>query len=127
MVMKKESIMYDRDEKGELLPVEVKVEIDENDENHLEYKDETIKVIPIPRSKIKRIFAGVSKEEERDFDGEIIGEHCVDPKFTTDEIPHIKPVFATILVNTIFRESGLGGNKDKKKAAQEAEDEFAKN
>jgi len=127
MVMKKESILYERDEKGELIPTEVEVEIDEKDEKQLEYKGQTIKVIPIPRGKIKRIFADVSKDEEKDFDGDIIGTHCVDPKFEADEIKHIKPILASIIVNTIFRESGLGGNKDKKKAAQEAEDEFAKN
>ena len=126
MVLKKEAVLYDRDEKGELLPQEVEVEIDEEIEAQAEYKGEKIKVIPIPRGKLKRLFANVADEEEKDFDGEIIGEHCADPSFTADEIAHIKPILATIIVNTIFRESGLGTEKSKKKAVLKAEDDFAK-
>ena len=127
MVLQKKAALYDRDENGKLLPMEVEVEIDETNEEHKEYKGEKIKIIPIPRGKIKRIFAEVTKEDEKDFDGEIIGEHCIDPKFTKEEIPHIKPVLASIIVNTIFRESGLSTGKSRKKAMQEAEDDFAKN
>lgn len=150
MVLKKTTALYDRDENDKLLPVEVELEIDEMDELQLEYKDEKIKVIPMPRGKIKRIFSEVSssKDDEKDFDGEIIGDHCFDPKFEKEEIPHIKPALATIIVNTIFRESGLKTGKSKAntidfikrkglhaeylkyvkdKQLNDAEDDFAKN
>lgn len=151
MVLSKKTALYDRDEKGNLLPIEVSVEIDLTDEEQLKYKDEKIKVIPIPRGKLKRIFAEVENKDEKgkeklDFDGAIVGEHCIDPKIEEDEIKHIKPTLLSIIVNTIFRESGLKSGKNKmieflkgkglyaeylkyvkKKQLDDAEDEFAKN
>lgn len=127
-MLQKKASLYDRDEKGELLPLEVKVEIDETIEAQLEYKDETIKVVPMPRGKIKRLFSEMGNEEDnKDFDGDIICEHCFEPKYTKEEIAYLKPALTTIIVNTIFRESGLSVNNGRKKAMLQAEDEFAKN
>lgn len=125
MVLSKNESLYSRDENGNLLPLEVVLEIDEEDESLKKYLKKTIKVIPIPRGKIKRLFSEV--DEDKDLDGEIILEHCIDPKYTKDEIVHLKPSLATAIVNTIFRESGLATGKSRKKAMLEAEDEFAKN
>lgn len=127
-MLSKKTALYDRDENGNLLPMEVLLEIDETNEEHKQYKGEKIKIIPIPRGKLKRLFVSVSSDkEEKDFDGEIIGEHCFEPKFEKEEIPHIKPLLSSIIVNTIFRESGLDTNKSRRRAMEEAEDDFAKN
>lgn len=128
MVLNKKAALYERDEQGELLPMEVELEIDDGDVLQAEYEGEKVKVIPIPRGKIKRFFARVDKEgDEKDFDGQIILEHCVDPSFDEKEIEHIKPALAQAIVNTIFRESGIRVGKNRKKAILEAEDDFAKN
>ena len=130
MKLDKQAALFERDEKGNLIPQEVKLEINEEDEQQLQYKGTTISVTPIPRGKIKRLFAKISedKKSETDFDSQIILEHCIDPKFTEDEIKHLKPELATPIVNTIFKESGVFvGGKSKKKAIVNAEDDFAKN
>ena len=128
MVLNKKNALYDRDEKGELLPVEVELEIDDKDLLQKEYSGEKIRVIPIPRGKIKRLFANVDKEgEDKDFDGQVIIEHCIEPSFTEKELEHLKPALSSAIVNTIFRESGIRVGNNKRKAVLEAEDDFAKN
>ena len=129
MVLNKKTALYDRDETGKLLPMEVELEIDELDILQKDYVGEKISVIPIPRGKIKRLFANMSDkdEENKDLDGEIIFEHCANPKFEKSEIEHIKPALSSAIVNTIFRESGIRVGNSRKAAVLEAEDEFAKN
>jgi hypothetical protein len=128
-MLDKKTALYDRDEDGNLLPTEVEIEIDETVDGQLEYKGEKIKVIPIPRGKLKRLFSNIedTKDSETDFDGKIILEHCIVPKFDETEIEHLKPALSSAIVNTIFRESGITSNKSRKAAVLEAEDEFAKN
>ena len=129
-MLSKEDILYDRDEKGNLIGQEVELEVDEKDEEQMKYKGEKIKVIPISRGKLKRIFSSLGEKgkEEKDFDGELILDHCADPKFTKEEIVNTKPVLTAIIVNTIFRESGIDvGKNSKKNAIAKAEDDFAKN
>ena len=129
-MLNKKVSLYERDEKGNLIPNEVLLEVDETDEKQLRYKGEKISVTPMPRGKLRRIFSEMQKlksDEERDFDGEIILEHCKDPQYTKDEIPFIKPDLTTCIVNTIFRESGLNVGKSRKKAIEEVETEFSKN
>lgn len=129
MVLEKSLTLYDRDENGELIPQEVKVEIDEDDEAQLAFKGETIFITPLARGEIRKLFSTASKDESSDLDGDIISKHCEQPSYTKEEVPFIKPELASIIVNTIFRESGVGTNTkaSKKKRLQEAEDDFAKN
>ena len=129
MTLSKKESLYNRDENGNLLPLEVSLEINEDDDAYTQYGKSTIKVIPIPRGKLKRLFSnldGINKEDV-DLDGEIILEHCFEPKYTKEEIIHLKPILTTAIVNTILRESGLAFNKSRKKAMLDAEDDFAKN
>ncbi len=109
MVLNKEDILYERDEKGNLIGQEVELEIDENDDVQKKYKGEKITVIPIPRGKLRKIFSTLGNEEtkDKDFDGELILEHCIEPKFTKEEVEHTKPGLTAAIVNTIFRESGI--------------------
>jgi hypothetical protein len=126
----KDAALYARDEKGELLPQERELIIDEDDKEQAKLKGQTVFITPLPRGEIRRVFnkAVTSKEEEKDLDGEIIEKHCCDPKFTKEEIAHLRPSFASAIVNTILFESGLDTRKvSKKKAIEDAEDEFGKN
>lgn len=130
MVLKKTASLYERDEKGKLIPKEVELEVDEKEEEQLKYKGEKISITPMPRGKLRKIFADMRNtkdESEKDFDGEIILEHCKNPEYTKEEIPYIKPALTTCIVNTIFRESGLKVNTTRKKALEDVEDDFAKN
>jgi len=132
MVLEKNTTLYERDEKGELIPIEVKVEIDENDERQLEYKGQTIFLIPMVRGQIRKMFSTLNAKDDptddKDEDGEIILNHVKKPTYSEKEIPCIKPALTTILVNTVLRESGLRvGNKSKVSAMKKKEDEFGKN
>ena len=127
-MLEKNVALYDRDENGELLPIEVTLEVDEEDESQQAYIGETIKIIPISRGKIKRLFATVNvNDKDADMDGQIIEEHCFLPAYNKKEVEYMKPVLSAIIVNTIFRESGISPGKSKKKAVLKAEDDFAKN
>ena len=134
-MLDKKAILFSRDEKGELVPQEVVMEVDENDEYQVKFKNETISIIPIPRGKIKRLFSRlqqeiedkVEEEEQTDLDDEIVLEHCIVPKFTKEELKHINQHYVTMIVNTIMRESGLKVGVPKKKSLDKVEDDFSKN
>lgn len=128
MVLKKETVLYDRNDEGKFIPKEVALEIDENDSEQLKYKGETIFVTPMSRSEIKETFANISIDKNRDIDAELVIKHCKKPEFSIDDKEFMKPALVSCIVNTIFRESGLDINKnDRKKAQMDAEDDFAKN
>jgi len=127
MVLKKESVLFNRDEKGNLLPTEVDLVINDADEEQVKYKGEKISIIPMTRGEIKRVFSKpLTSDEEKDIDGELISKHCKDPSFTKEETNFMKPAYAAMLVNTIMAVSGLNID-NKKKAMDKKEDEFAKN
>ena len=120
--------LYDRDETGTLIPHEVPVVIDEKDEDQVKYKGTTVSVIPLTRGEIKKFFSETGKKENKDLDSDIIFDKCKNPAFTREDIDALKPILATIIVNTVLFESGLDVFKaSRKEAAKEAEDDFAKN
>lgn len=102
MTVSKNLLLFERDEKGDLIPQKFLVEgIGE------------ILITPLTRGEIKKLF--VSLEKDDDSDGKIILEHCHDPKFTVEEVKYLKPQFAKLIVNKILEESGVtideGGKK----------------
>ena len=124
----KKNILFERDDKGQLVPQEVELVIDESDEMQLPLKGEKIAIVPISRGELKRMFAPRKEgEEEVDLDDKIISEHCVNPSFTLEEAAFIKPPFNNVIINTIFVASGLERRSESKQAVEEAEDEFSKN
>ena len=132
MVLKKEAALFERDEKGELIPQERELIIDEEDEEQLKYKGEKIRLVPFARGELRKLFASLSKiregDEDKDLDEEVIFDKCIDPKFTKEEIKHMRPGLSVAIVNTILYESGIDTRKKtRKKALEEAEDDFAKN
>ena len=124
-ILGKQLTLFDRDEKGELVPKEVELVI--LDEEMNEYKGKKIAITPMPRGEIKRMFNFSDENKEKELDDEIIINHCKNPSYTKEEVVHLKPQFATMLVNTIMKESGLKVDKPKKEAVKEKEDDFGKN
>ena len=134
MVLKRESVLFARDEKGELIPQEVTLEIDEEDEEQKEYKDETIIIVPICRGEIKKLFAKhkatkdtKDDKEENALDAKILDRYLIEPRITFEEVKDLKPSYLNMIVSTILAESGLTPKKTKKEALEEKEDEFGKN
>ena len=129
-MLKQKMCLFGRDEHGELIPQEVKLEIDETDAEQETYKGETVVVTPMPRGEVKRLFSTISdkdKVDEKDLDAEIVLKHCKDPVFTKEDMPFFKPSFINMIANTIMRESGLKTGKPKKEALDEKESDFSKN
>ena len=132
-MLKRDSILFARDEKGELIPQEVKLVVDEEDEEQVKYKGETICIVPISRGEVKKLFSQIGKKGEditatdKDLDADIIIKYCITPKLEKKDIEHMKPSYVTMFANTIMFESGLQVNKPKKEALKAKEDEFGKN
>ena len=133
MEIEKNDILYERDEKGELIPEEVPIEIKETSPLYDKYKNSTIWVTPLTRGEIKKLKFELMKSDEEagdttDIDGEIILKHCFKPKFEKKDIPFIKPEFFSILLDTIFRESGIiQSSKSRTERIEDTETEFKKN
>ena len=123
-VLKKENLLFERDDNGELVAQEVKLHIDEDIEFELAYKDETVFITPMSRGEIKRMFSNIKNvDDEKDVDAELIVKHLVNPKITKEDIPALKSQFINMLVNTILINSGMDiGNK--KKSLKKKEDDF---
>ena len=133
MVLSKKKSLYERNDKKELVPHEVKLEVDKDSGDYEEYKNETIFVTPITRIELRRLFAAVANMkdktgDERDdhydnvFNSKIILNHCKTPSYTDEELEDMKPALVGILVNTILRESGIGASTNKKKIEKNIED-----
>ena len=110
MKLKKEDALFSTDEKGNLIPHEVELVINNDDILQKKYKGQFITVTPITRGEIKKLFAEINNSDDPDkldFDSQIILKHCIEPKFTDVEIKNLKPELSTPIVNTIFKESGI--------------------
>ena len=126
-LLDRNQVLYDRDEAGELIPHVVEVVIDEKDEDQVKYKGTQISVIPLSRGEIKKFFSDTAAKD-KDLDAEIIITKCKSPVITATDVVFIKPILATIIVNTILFESGIDVYKaSRREAAQKAEDDFGKN
>ena len=97
-MLDKNKALFERDEKGELIPKEVE----------LIGSKEKIRITPLTRGEFLRINAE-SKEGSttKDQDEEIVLSHCVEPKFTKEEVKFLKTGYAAAIVGTILKNSGL--------------------
>ena len=121
-------VLYDRDEKGELIAQYRPLVIEEDNDLQKEFDGYEVAIIPMTRGETKRIFSDVLKKDDKDLDGELVIKYCKDPAFTEEEVKHAKPALVGAIVNTILKESGIDvGSKTRKQAVKDAEDEFAKN
>jgi len=80
--LRKEDILIRRDEKGNLLPVEIQLEL-------LPEKP-TVKITPLTKGEIQRLFA-VKNENQQDEESATLCKHCIEPSFTQEEFEFIKP------------------------------------
>ena len=110
--MDKTKFMFERDEKGEVLPKKVFVEA---------LKEEII-ITPLTWGEWKKIrnslLLAVSGKQEssQDQDFDVILNHCLEPKFSLEELQkHIKPYVAEAIAATIYNHSGLVSDDDEKK------------
>lgn len=133
-MLNKELTLYERDENNKLIPQKVKLDLIKKDrKEHPELKDVEIKMIPMKRGKLKRIFGMDGKVDDtkpdtnRDEDGEIIKEHCIEPKYTDEDLKFLKPHIVRSIVRTIFSESGVKFNDKAGTRNVDDEDEFGKN
>jgi len=129
-LLTKDIALFSRDEKGELLPVEVDLVIDDSDDTQKAYAGNSIAIIPLMRGELKKILGTALSDKEddkKDLDGEIIAKHCTNPLFTEKEVTQLRPAFATAIVNTILFHSGLNVKVSKKDAILKKEDELSKN
>jgi len=104
MVINKEDTLFNRDEKGELLPIEIFID---------KLKD-SVKVIPLTRGELRKLGLGlIEGGTTKDQDAELILKHCISPKYTEEEIKFIKSTIADNIVLAILEASGLDINKAK--------------
>ena len=133
-MLKKELTLYERDEKGALISQEVPLLVYDDDVKKCpELKDQTIKVIPLKRGELKKMFgmSGKVNDEKpdttKDDDGDLIISNCVEPTYTADEIEFLKPSYTRSIVRTIFVQSGIVVDAKSGKKDMEKNDDFGKN
>ena len=129
MMLNKALTLFDRDEEGNLIPQTVELEVNKENPKYEELKGSTIRMVPMTRGEIKRIFGSLDKTDikDRDIDEEIVLKYCMTPEYTEEEVKYLKPEIVGPIVATIFKHSGLDMSKTKQEALKDAEDEFAKN
>ena len=97
-LLRKEQSVFQRDEKGELIPQVLVLE-------SLENKPE-IEATLLTRGELLRIYkeakSGNTSEEQ---DAEIIVKHCVNPSYTEQEAKDIKPNIAGAIVTALLSAS----------------------
>jgi hypothetical protein len=140
----KKDMLFERDEKGELIPQEVELELTDDilavNPELEEYKGMKVWVTPITRGALKRLFAktGMDNSDEtddskdyemgNDYDAQLVLKYCHKPSFEKEDLPYLKPGFVSALVNTIFKASGLhSGVGSKQNKIEKAETDFKKN
>lgn len=103
-MLDKNKVLFDRDEKGEVIPRVVKI-VGTEDE---------IKILPLLRGEFLKISAE-SKDGEttKDQDKEIILSHVLEPKFTEEDFKFMKTGYCAAIVGTILKHSGLSVDKKK--------------
>jgi len=133
-MLKKNLSMYERDSEGVLIPQKVSLVVSVKDlENNPELKDQSIKVIPLTRGDIKKMFNMTGKETDtkpdmsKDEDGDLIIKYCKDPEYTKEETIYLKPVYTRSIVTTILEESGIKVDKNSGEKRIDKSDEFGKN
>lgn len=134
MVLKKELALYERDEEGILIPQETEMEMSKRDKGlYPDLVGQTIRVIPMTRGDIKKMFSlggkdtDVKPDTTKDEDGEIIVKYCKDPQFTMEELAVAKPIIVRSITRTIFSESGIKVDDKAGTKRFDQNDKFGKN
>lgn len=110
----KEESLFLRDNEGKLVGVDVELE-------SLEGKPK-IKVVPLTRSEIFQLSAEAKeKGATAEQDEKLILKHCLEPKYTEEEIKFLKPDISSAIVTLIMAVS-LNMSQDKVKALADITD-----
>lgn len=146
-------IVHERDEAGNLLPIEVElesyrifdtVEKDGKKEKVLKEKGPSILVLPLSRGEIKTLAMNLVKKKKEgkdvfetteDQDGELIKNYLVEPKIPEEKIRDLKPEYAAAIATAIMAVSlnqsqetmQQAGKAAVRKFAEELEDGVKKN
>jgi hypothetical protein len=122
----KEDFLYARNDKDELVPVEVDIIINKKDPNQSKFEGQKIKILPLKRQELKSYLdksistlSSDGKVMEIDINAELVVDKCVDPKFTKEDVQFMKPIIVAI-VNTIIHHSGLRPILDKEPETKDA-------
>lgn len=85
--LKKETVLFERDEQGELLSIDVPLELLDEKETD-KSKMPLVSVVPMARGEIQRMGREVKNnpEKENELDAEIVEKYCKNPKFTKEEL-----------------------------------------
>jgi len=96
MILDKGQAILQRDKDGNLIPVKVKLE--------LLNSDEEIVVKPMVKGEIQNLFAGLGADGNttKEQDVEIVTKFCVNPKFTEEEVRDLKPNYLGAIVVAIM-------------------------
>ena len=124
MVLKIEDCIWERDEKGELIPQLV------NTYEKINNKEEKVKVIPLTRGERKKLMSKLDDKGDTsiDSDKELVLKHVIEPKFTEETMEFTEFGLIENLAMTVLQASGLpvGKNKTVKKANEKVETDFQK-
>jgi len=131
-ILTKKEVLFERDEKEQIIPIEAELIVDADNIYQKKYAGRNIKLTPIPRGKLRRIFAEIRKgdaDSETESDNTVVKEHCIEPAFTDTDLLTDMPGLIASIVNTILYHSGLDTTKGmtNKKSLEKKEDEFSKN
>jgi len=97
----KEQALHKRDEKGDLIPIEVKLELLEKEGQ----ETPTILAIPMSRAAFNQIVKesmAQNLETSKDQNGEIVKKYCAEPKFTDKEIAAMTLEYANAIATAVM-------------------------
>lgn len=91
----KEKSLFQRDEEGKLIPQIVTLEL---------IKDKpVIKAIPLKKGQIQKLLMGAKNgDTTKDQDNEVILQCCIEPKYTEEDVIHLKPNISSAIVMAIL-------------------------
>lgn len=115
--LQKEKTLISRDENGNLLPIEVALEL--LDDKPL------MKLIPMTKGYIQKLYnTHTSIEEKNKVECEIIAKHCIEPQYTSEEIEYMKPeIYGSILTALLSISTGQAQDVIKNTAVQKIIDD----
>lgn len=106
MTLKAEDMLFQRDDEGKLIPVEVSL--------GEKFNNAKIKVKPLTRGRLQKILAGAKSEDPdkvTESDELVIKEGLIEPELSDEQRKYIKPPYATEIVTSILSVS-LGMSKE---------------
>ena len=142
-MLRLEEITHQRGVDGELLPLEVELEVlreyvvkqvKGKKKEVVKKEGPIVKITPMTRGEIKALSAGLVKkrkegkeifETTEDQDGEIIRKHLIEPKVSEEDIKYLKPKYASAIATAIMAVSLNVDQKTMQEAGKAAVQKYA--